>query len=158
MPWISPAASRVLVHEAIADKFIAAVKAVFEQAAAELGGDPLDLATKHGPVVDRLQFDRIMSYIEKGKATAQLLVGGNRKGTRGCYIEPTLFVNPTDDSAIWREEIFGPVLTVKTFKTEDEAVQLANNTSYGLAGEFDVLSFLHASPNLYFAFCREIKY
>lgn len=111
---------------------------MFEQAGAELGGDPLDLATKHGPVVDRLQFDRVMSYIEKGKAVAQLLVGGNRKGTKGCYIEPTLFVNPAEDSAIWREEIFGPVLTVKTFRTEDEAVELANNTSYGLAGKFNI--------------------
>ncbi|KAJ4420107.1 hypothetical protein N0V82_004554 [Gnomoniopsis sp. IMI 355080] len=130
---ICAAASRVLVHEAIADRFIDAVKAVFKQAGEELGNDPLDLNTKHGPVVDRLQFHRVMSYIEKGKASAQLLVGGKRKGTKGCYIEPTLFVNPRDDSAIWTEEIFGPVLTVKTFKTEDEAVDLANKSSYGLA-------------------------
>lgn len=125
------------MHEAIADKFIAAVKDAFKQAGAELGGDPLDVTTKHGPVVDRLQFNRVMSYIEKGKASAQLLVGGNRKGTRGCYIEPTLFVNPGDDSAIWTEEIFGPVLTVRTFKTEEEAVAQANKSSYGLAGKIE---------------------
>lgn len=121
---------------------------MFEQAGAELGGDPLDLATKHGPVVDRLQLDRVMSYIEKGKASAQLLVGGNRKGTKGCYIEPTLFVNPAEDSAIWREEIFGPVLTVKTFRTEDEAVELANNTSYGLAGKLNVLFHMQSTTQV----------
>lgn len=140
------------MHEKIADRFIAAVKAIFEQAGAELGGNPLDLTTKHGPVVDRLQFNRVMSYIEKGKASAQLLVGGKRKGTAGCYIEPTLFVNPDDDSPIWKEEIFGPVLTVKTFKTEDEAVELANNTSYGLAGMF---SQPHKPIHLYLSSCTQ---
>lgn len=99
-----------------------------------MGGSPLEMTTNHGPVVDKLQFDRIMSYIEKGKASAQLLVGGKRKGTVGCFIEPTIFVNPEADSPVWCEEIFGPVLTVKTFKSEDEAVALANNTAYGLAG------------------------
>lgn len=135
------------MQDTIAEQFIAAIKGVFEEAGKELGADPLEMATKHGPVVDRLQFDRIMSYIEKGKASAQLIVGGNRKGTSGCFIEPTLFVNPNNNSAIWNEEIFGPVLTVKTFKTEDEAIELANDTSYGLAGEFSIL--LGASPLAY---------
>ncbi|KAH8688471.1 aldehyde dehydrogenase domain-containing protein [Ilyonectria robusta] len=130
---ICVAASRVLVEESIAEKFFAAIKSVFEAASAAMGGSPLEMTTNHGPVVDKLQFDRIMSYIEKGKASAQLLVGGKRKGTVGCFIEPTIFVNPEADSPVWCEEIFGPVLTVKTFKSEDEAVALANNTAYGLA-------------------------
>lgn len=100
-----------------------------------MGGSPQDMSTSHGPVVDKLQFERIMSYIEKGKKSAQLLTGGKRIGTKGCFIEPTLFVNPSADSPIWNEEIFGPVLTVKTFKTEDEAIELANHSLYGLAGE-----------------------
>ncbi|KAH7022044.1 aldehyde dehydrogenase domain-containing protein [Ilyonectria destructans] len=130
---ICVAASRVLVEESIAEKFFAAIKSVFEAASAAMGGSPLEMTTNHGPVVDKLQFDRIMSYIEKGKASAQLLVGGKRKGTVGCFIEPTIFVNPEPNSPVWCEEIFGPVLTVKTFKSEDEAVALANNTAYGLS-------------------------
>lgn len=125
----------MLVERSIADKFISAAKDVFEAAARDLGQDPLQPTTQHGPVVDKLQFDQIMSYIEKGKASAQLVTGGRRKGARGCFIEPTLFVDPAPDSAIWTEEIFGPVLTVKTFETEDEAIALANDTPYGLAGK-----------------------
>lgn len=94
------------------------------------------MATQHGPIVDKLQYDRIMSYIEKGKASATLLTGGKRKGSKGCYIEPTLFVDPAFDSPVWREEIFGPVLTMKTFKAEAEAIELANDTEYGLACEW----------------------
>ncbi|KAM0273140.1 hypothetical protein ACHAQH_008489 [Verticillium albo-atrum] len=130
---ICVAASRVLVQESIAPRFIEAIKAIFEQARDGMGGSPLEMSTQHGPVVDKSQFDRIMGYIEKGKQTAELLTGGKRKGTKGCFIEPTLFVNPTADSPIWKEEIFGPVLTIKTFKTEEEAIELANDTVYGLA-------------------------
>ncbi|KAM5363923.1 hypothetical protein ACJZ2D_011775 [Fusarium nematophilum] len=130
---ICVAASRVLVHDSIADKFITAVKAVFESVAKDLGRNPQETTTTHGPVVDKMQFDRIMSYIDKGKQTAQLVTGGNRKGTKGCFIEPTLFVNPEKNSPVWREEVFGPVVTVKIFRTEEEAIELANDTQYGLA-------------------------
>ncbi|KAK7409173.1 hypothetical protein QQX98_008666 [Neonectria punicea] len=130
---ICVAASRVLVEESIAERFLAAIKLVFEATTRDLGGSPLEMTTNHGPVVDKLQFERIMSYIEKGKESATLLTGGKRKGTAGCFIEPTIFVNPAANSPVWCEEIFGPVLTVKTFKSEEEAVALANNTSYGLA-------------------------
>ena len=84
-------------------------------------------------MVDQQQFDKIMSYIDVGKRTAQLVTGGSRKGDRGCFIEPTIFLNPADDSAVWKEEIFGPVLCIKTFKSEDEVVAIANDTVYGLA-------------------------
>ncbi|KAJ4185344.1 hypothetical protein NW759_016989 [Fusarium solani] len=127
---ICVAASRVLVHDSIAGKFITAVKVVFESVAKDLGGNPQETTTTHGPVVDKMQFDRIMSYIDKGKQTAQLVTGGNRKGVKGCFIEPTLFVNPEKNSP---DEVFGPVLTVKTFRTEEEAIELANDPQYGLA-------------------------
>ncbi|EGY16163.1 aldehyde dehydrogenase [Verticillium dahliae VdLs.17] len=130
---ICVAASRVLIQESIATRFIQAIKEVFERARDGMGSSPLELSTQHGPVVDKSQFDRIMGYIEKGKQSAELVTGGKRKGSKGCFIEPTLFVNPTSDSPIWKEEIFGPVLTVKTFKTEKEAIELANDTVYGLA-------------------------
>ncbi|KAK2595905.1 hypothetical protein N8I77_013694 [Diaporthe amygdali] len=120
------------VSESIADKFLAAAKA-FSKALEHNGRSPLELSTSHGPVVDKLQFDRIMSYIDKGKASAQLLTGGKRLGSKGCFVEPTLFVNPDSQSPIWKEEIFGPVLTVRTFKTEEEAIYMANDSIYGLA-------------------------
>lgn len=84
--------------------------------------------------MDKGHFDRIMSYIDIGKQSATLLTGGSRKGGKGQFIEPTIFVNPERDSRIVREEIFGPVLTIQTFKTEEEAVALANDSIYGLAG------------------------
>ncbi|KAH7051151.1 aldehyde dehydrogenase [Macrophomina phaseolina] len=130
---ICVAASRVLLQETIAEKFIAAVKAVFESAGKSLGSDPLEPSTELGPVVDKGHFDRIMSYIDIGKQSATLLTGGSRKGGKGQFIEPTIFVNPERDSRIVREEIFGPVLTIQTFKTEEEAVALANDSIYGLA-------------------------
>jgi len=130
---ICVAASRVLVQEGIAEKFKAAVKAQFEAVSKNLGANPLEPTTTHGPVVDKAQYDRISGYIDIGKADAELVTGGSRKGDKGYAIEPTLFVNPKEGSRIWTEEIFGPVMSIKTFKTEEEAIELANDTSYGLA-------------------------
>jgi aldehyde dehydrogenase (NAD+) len=87
-----------------------------------------------GPVVDKLQFNKIMSYIEIGKKTATLITGGGQKGEEGFFIKPTIFWNPDPDSPIVKEEIFGPVLAIQTFETEEEAISMANATEYGLAG------------------------
>lgn len=76
-----------------------------------------------------------MGFIEAGKTGAQLLVGGERKGDKGAFVTPTIFLNPSKDSTIYKEEIFGPVLTILTFETEEEGIKLANDTSYGLSGE-----------------------
>ncbi|OAL44487.1 aldehyde dehydrogenase [Pyrenochaeta sp. DS3sAY3a] len=130
---ICAAASRAFVHESIAATFVAGLKKIFETATTNLGASPLELTTDHGPVVDRQQFDKIMSFIDAGKSTAELVTGGSRKGEKGCFIEPTIFLNPSDDSPVLNEEIFGPVLCIKTFKTEEEVIELANNTVYGLA-------------------------
>lgn len=128
------------MEESIASEFLAASKAIFDSVGAQMGSNPLELSTSHGPVVDKLQFDRIMSYIDKGRTSAQLLAGGKRLGSRGCFIEPTIFVDPDPQSPIWKEEVFGPVLTVRTFKTEQEAIALANDSTYGLAGRVPMLS------------------
>jgi aldehyde dehydrogenase (NAD+) len=130
---ICAAASRVLVQEDIAPKFQEAVKAQFEAVGKKMGSNPLEPTTTHGPVVDKAQYDRVMSYIDIGKNDAQLLTGGSRKGDKGCLIEPTIFVNPKEGSRIWTEEIFGPVLSMQTFKTEEEAIELANDSTYGLS-------------------------
>jgi aldehyde dehydrogenase (NAD+) len=98
-------------------------------------GDPSDKATTLGPLADATQLQRVLGFIEAGKTGAQLLVGGERKGERGAFVTPTIFLNPSKDSTIYKEEIFGPVLTVLTFETEEEAIKLANDTSYGLSGK-----------------------
>jgi aldehyde dehydrogenase (NAD+) len=98
-------------------------------------GDPLNEATFLGPLADKIQFDRVMKFLEQGKKDAKVVTGGGRHGDKGNFIEPTIFLDPPSDSTIYTDEIFGPVLVFKTFKTEEEAIQLANDTSYGLAGQ-----------------------
>jgi hypothetical protein len=136
----STATSRVLVQKPIAEKFTEALKTAFAATEAALGSDPLDPATSFGPIVDKLQYDKIMSYIEIGKKTATLVTGGEQKGDKGFFIKPTIFLNPDPESPIVREEIFGPVMCIQTFETEEEAVALANGTEYGLACGFPLNS------------------
>ncbi|KAA8619876.1 retinal dehydrogenase 2 [Pyrenophora tritici-repentis] len=126
------ATSRLFVQSNIADKFIATLKAHFEGAAGMMG-DPSDANTRLGPLADTKQLERVLGYIETGKSEAKLLVGGERKGDKGAFVTPTIFLNPGKDSTIYREEIFGPVLSVLTFEAEEEAIKLANDTSYGLS-------------------------
>ncbi|KAJ4354589.1 aldehyde dehydrogenase (NAD(P)(+)) ald5 [Didymosphaeria variabile] len=125
------AGSRVYVQESIYDKFIEQFKARAEKNAV---GDPFHEQTFQGPQVSKLQFDRIMGYIEDGKkAGAKIETGGKRIGDKGYFIEPTIFSNVTEDMKIVQEEIFGPVCTISKFKTKEEAVKIGNNTTYGLA-------------------------
>jgi aldehyde dehydrogenase (NAD+) len=125
------ATSRTYVQEGIAEKFTEALKARFEGFSAATG-DPMAPTTFLGPVADKAQFERVMEYVAEGKKNATLLTGGAQKGTKGYFIEPTIFTNPKEDSRIYNEEIFGPVLMIKTFKTEEEAIELANATKFGL--------------------------
>ncbi|MEE2035137.1 aldehyde dehydrogenase family protein, partial [Rhodococcus chondri] len=139
-PWIAmgnfyhqgqvcAAGTRVIVHESIADQVI---EGLVEFARSSVVGDPFDAASTQGTIVNRKQLDRILGYIEKGRSEgAQLVTGGSRVGDRGFFVEPTVF-RGTNDLTIAREEIFGPVATVITFKTTEEAVRLANTTKYGL--------------------------
>lgn len=129
------AASRVFVQENIAQTFIQQLKNRFEHMSTTTGS-PLDPKTFVGPLADGQQFDRVMSYLEIGKREAELITGGKRHSfsNNGFYVEPTIFLNPKDDARIYREEIFGPVLCIKTFKTEEEAIKLANDTTFGLSG------------------------
>jgi aldehyde dehydrogenase (NAD+) len=123
------------VQESIAPAFIEAVKARFLGATSALGADPQDPTTMLGPIADEIQFNRVMSYIKIGKEGGEPLVGGAQKGDKGFFIEPTIFLNPGKESRVYREEIFGPVLTIQTFKTEEEAIELANDTKTGLSCE-----------------------
>jgi len=128
------AGSRLLVHEGIRDDFIARVAKV---AQGIQPGNPLDAGTKMGAMVDATQMERVLGYIEAGKADgATVALGGSRvmQDTGGCFIEPTIFADVTNDMKIAQEEIFGPVLSAITFTEVDEAVRIANDTVYGLAG------------------------
>jgi aldehyde dehydrogenase (NAD+) len=97
-------------------------------------GNPLSKDTEQGPQVDRAQFDKIMSYIDKGHAQgAHCVTGGNRFGEQGYFIEPTIFAGVTDDMAIAQDEIFGPVMSVLKYHDWDELIDRANSTCFGLA-------------------------
>jgi aldehyde dehydrogenase len=126
--------SRALIHESIYDKFIARV---LERVAAIKQGSPLDTDTMMGAQASAMQMDKIMSYLAVGKEEgAECLIGGDRAHLGGdleggYYIQPTLFKGH-NGMRVFREEIFGPVLAVTTFKTEEEALQIANDTPYGL--------------------------
>jgi aldehyde dehydrogenase (NAD+) len=125
------AGSRVFVEEKIYQQF---VEKSVARAAKRRVGDPLDPNTDQGPQVDQSQFDRIMGYIESGRSDgATLACGGERVGTRGYFIRPTVFADVQDDMKIAREEIFGPVMSVISFKDMDEVIARANHTDYGLA-------------------------
>jgi len=129
---VCDAGSRLLVEDKIHDRFMDKVK---QRAAVYQPGDPLDQKTKMGSMVDETQTKRVLGYIEKGKEEgASLALGGRqvRKETGGFYIEPTIFDRVDNRMTIAREEIFGPVLSTITFRTMEEAVKLANDSSYGL--------------------------
>ena len=123
--------TRVFVHKSIEDKFL---KAFANRAANIKLGDPLDEDTQMGPMVSEAQRDIVMSFVEKGlEEGARLVCGGKAPDLAGFFIEPTVFANVTDDMTIAREEIFGPVMSVLSFDTEEEVIRRANATELGLA-------------------------
>ncbi len=125
------AGSRLFVEEKIKKEFVARLVAKAKQ---QRVGDPFDANTTQGPQISEVQFNRIMGYIDAGKSGgAEMLCGGARVGTRGYFIEPTIFDNVTDGMKIAQEEIFGPVMSVLTFKDVDEVIARGNKTWAGLA-------------------------
>jgi aldehyde dehydrogenase (NAD+) len=117
---------------------MAEVEAIAKRVAATVVvGDPSSDKTSVGPVVSKLQFDRVEGYIEKGIAEgASLITGGTGRPdglSKGYYVKPTIFSNVRNEMTIAREEIFGPVLCILPYQSEEQAVQIANDTPYGLA-------------------------
>ncbi len=132
---VCQAGSRLLVHESIKDRFMEKLLAFTKLVKL---GDPLDPNTTMGPVIDQNQLNTVERYIAAGKSEgAKLIVGGSRPGNggleKGFFIEPTIFDAVNNDMTIAQEEIFGPVLSVMTFKDADEALRIANHSMYGLA-------------------------
>jgi len=125
--------SRLIVHRSVRDDLI---ERLVRRTADWPVGDPLDPATKIGPMIERPHLDKVLGYIEAGRREgARVVVGGGRtlEASGGYFVEPTVFDDVQNSMSIAREEIFGPVISTIPFDTEDEAIRLANETSYGLA-------------------------
>nr|WP_275980337.1 betaine-aldehyde dehydrogenase [Halalkalibacter alkaliphilus] len=133
---VCSAGSRLIVHESIHDQFVALL---IEKAKHVTLGNGFDEKTEMGPVISKEHMEKIENYIALGvKEGATIAVGGKRsplpKLANGNFIEPTIFTNCDTSMRIVQEEVFGPVVTVETFSTEEEAILLANDSVYGLAG------------------------
>ncbi|QDT12294.1 aldehyde dehydrogenase family protein [Planctomycetes bacterium K23_9] len=125
------AGSRLFVESSVHDEFLEKLQALTEKRKV---GDPFAADTQQGPQVDQAQFDKIMSYVDKGRDEgAKCITGGKRVGDKGYFIAPTIFDNVKDDMSIATDEIFGPVLSVLTFDDKEEMIKRANNTMFGLA-------------------------
>jgi len=125
------ALKRLMVHESIFDKLVEELKKEIEN---KVVGDPNNKKTEIGSLVAERQVilleDQFNDAVDKG---AKVIIGGKKpEGLKGAFFEPTLLTNITKDMKVWKEEVFGPVLPVVSFKTEDEAIELANDTKYGL--------------------------
>jgi aldehyde dehydrogenase (NAD+) len=129
------AGTRLLVPKS---RFDAVKRKIVDTMPAFPVGDPADQKTAIGPMVTQKQYERVQSYIRKGiEEGAEVLVGGEghpRGLEAGHFVKPTVFVNVSNDMTIAREEIFGPVLSVITYETEEEAIRIANDTNFGLHG------------------------
>lgn len=129
---VCSANSRLYVERSIKDAF---VEKLIARAESMQPGDPLDPSSKMGAIVDEKQTQGIMQFVEAGKASANLVTGGARHYVdgKGCFVQPTIFDDVSHDNPLARDEIFGPVLSVIAFDSEDEAVHMANDSIYGLA-------------------------
>ncbi len=126
------AGSRLLVHYSIKDELL---ESVVKHSTEWIVGDPLDPITKIGPMVEERHMEKVLGYIETGRDEgAEVVIGGERvlEETGGYFVAPTIFDNVQRDMRVAVEEIFGPVICVIPFKDEEEAVELANDTNYGL--------------------------
>jgi betaine-aldehyde dehydrogenase len=130
------AGSRLLVERSIYPRMLEALTAKVTRIRL---GDPLNRETKMGPLVTEEHMEKVLDYIEVGKREGHRLIAGGGRATAGSlrdgfFVEPTIFADVPPASRIGQEEIFGPVLAVMPFDREDEAVRIANDTPYGLAG------------------------
>lgn len=122
--------SRIYVHESVASSFVEKFQKTFADVKS---GDPLLPSTTHGPQADALQYKQIQTYIEEGKTAGKLSMGGEPSGHKnGFFVPPTVFLDTPEDARVMKEEIFGPVVLINTFRDEEEVVAKANDTEYGL--------------------------
>lgn len=129
------ASTRILVQSTIVEEFTKKMKERFENIEAIIGCDPIQPSSRVGTLADVKQLEHVLKGIETGKESGTLLTGGARKGITGCYVQPTIFVNVGQDTKLWREEVYGPVVLIKSFETEEDAIEMGNDTEYGLAAQ-----------------------
>jgi aldehyde dehydrogenase (NAD(P)+) len=133
---ICTATSRILVQDSIYDKFIEAFKSQVKEVS--VVGDPFAETTFQGPQVTKTQYERVLGFVKAGKDEGATLVSGGEQFTsgptsgKGFFITPTIFSDVKPSMKIYREEVFGPFVVIASFKTEDEALDMANDTTYGL--------------------------
>ena len=135
MGQICTATSRVLVQEGIYDKFVEQFKEVVKTTSKV--GDPFEKTTFQGPQVTKAQYEKVLGYVEAGKSEGATLAAGGEPykkvgSGKGFFIEPTIFTGVKNNMKIYREEVFGPFVVIASFKTEEEALAMANDTTYGL--------------------------
>lgn len=118
------ACSRIFVHEKVHDKYVSALAKIADS---KVVGDPFDASTTNGAIISKVQFDKILDYIESGKKEGATVAAGGKKcgNNKGYFLRPTVFTNVTDDMKIAKEEIFGPVVCVFKWKTVDEVIKRA---------------------------------
>ncbi len=137
------AGSRTYVHSSIYDRFI---EATIKHANSIKLGNPLDPKTDQGPLVSKEQMDKVLGYIEAGKKEGcKMVANGHRWGTKGWFVTPTVFTDVKDDHTIAKEEIFGPVKTILKFDDNEEVIERANKSAYGLGA--GVMSENHKEIN-----------
>jgi aldehyde dehydrogenase (NAD+) len=128
------AGSRLLVQDSIYDSFM---EKVVGAAQSFVVGDPMQPTTQLGPLISERQLGRVLSYVDEAKRTANIVLGGERLGgdlADGYFVSPTVVTEANNEMKVCREEIFGTVLAAIPFSDADEAVRIANDTPYGLAG------------------------
>ncbi|WP_077702961.1 L-glutamate gamma-semialdehyde dehydrogenase [Virgibacillus dokdonensis] len=125
------ACSRAVIHE---DVYEEVKTRVVELTEALTVGDPVDYTNYMGPVIDQAAYDKIMGYIDIGKQEGELIAGGEGDDSKGWFIKPTVFADVDSKGRIMQEEIFGPVVGLTKAKDFTEAIEIANNTEYGLTG------------------------
>ncbi|KAH0837650.1 Aldehyde dehydrogenase, mitochondrial [Fonsecaea pedrosoi] len=128
------ASSRVYVQKGVKEVFVAKLKALFEQMTPAFGQDANSDDTRFPPLADKAQFDRVQSYMDIGSREGTLVTGGKPIYDKGCWIAPTIFVDTKPSARIYKEEIFGPVVVVNEFEEEEDVLNRANDTEFGLAG------------------------
>jgi aldehyde dehydrogenase (NAD(P)+) len=137
MGQICTATSRVFVHEKIYNEFLKLFVAYTKKAS--VVGDPFEPTNNHGPQVSKVQYEKVLSYIQSAKDEGANVVSGGktwggRQNGKGYFIEPTIVGGVTPSMRVFREEIFGPFVSITKFSTQEEVVKMANDSEYGLAG------------------------
>jgi aldehyde dehydrogenase (NAD+) len=133
---ICTATSRILVQDSIYDEFITAFKKQVQEVS--VVGDPFAETTFQGPQVTKIQYERVLGYVQTGKDEGATLISGGEAFTngptsnKGFFITPTIFTGVKPNMKIYREEVFGPFVVIASFKSEDDALEMANDTTYGL--------------------------